>query len=159
MCDLSSHTGMIVNDILSPWRQSASDPFLLWHEFGPMPCDGMPPIGMHPHRGFNEEPRRNCYTLTSSLLNLISSAKGVQVPYLKKGRWMGVDHWNPEGEDQHPLEANAHSVCSLASLCNVTVCNTCPTRPRSLRIGKALTATLTEFAGWNGSVGQGRQWH
>lgn len=71
---------MIVNDILSPWRQSASDPFLLWHEFGPMPCDGMPPIGMHPHRGFNE------------------------VPYLKKGRWMGVDHWNPEGEDQHPLE-------------------------------------------------------
>ncbi len=55
---------------------------MLWHEFGPMPTSGMPPIGMHPHRGFNE------------------------VPYLKQGKWIGLDHWNPHGdEDTTPMSA------------------------------------------------------
>ena len=70
-CDPTG-TGMIVNDILTPWGFPDCDPFILLHEFGPKQGGmGNMPIGMHPHRGFNE------------------------VPYLKEGRWIGTDAWKP----------------------------------------------------------------
>merc|ERR1719440_2321110 len=78
-CDPTG-TGMIVNDILTPWNFPDTDPFILLHEFGPIE-GGMKtmPIGMHPHRGFNE------------------------VPYLKQGHWIGTDAWKPQGDPSHPM--------------------------------------------------------
>lgn len=67
----------LVVDCLQPFEQEETDPFLLLHAFGPTQISAMPPLGMHPHRGFNE------------------------CPYLKKGRWLATDPWNmdAEGED------------------------------------------------------------
>lgn len=72
---------MIVNDVLSPFNFNETDPFILWHEFGPMKMTGMPPVGMHPHRGFCE------------------------VPYLKQGYWVGTDYWNPRGGHHPPMQS------------------------------------------------------
>lgn len=82
-CDPTG-TGMIVNDILTPWNFPDSDPFILLHEFGPM-TGGMKtmPIGMHPHRGFNE------------------------APYLKQGQWTGTDAWRPDGDPSNPMRSGA----------------------------------------------------
>mmetsp|Transcript_87182 Transcript_87182/g.154388 ORF Transcript_87182/g.154388 Transcript_87182/m.154388 type:complete len:265 (+) Transcript_87182:131-925(+) len=44
-----------------------------------MELTGMPPVGMHPHRGFNE------------------------IPYLKQGTWVGTDYWNPNGGHHPPM--------------------------------------------------------
>ena len=50
-----------VNDILTPWQFGETDPFILLHEFGPMKeAMKMPPVGMHPHRGFNEVTEAIC---------------------------------------------------------------------------------------------------
>lgn len=72
---------MIVQDILSPYNFNETDPFILWHGFGPMSTSGMPPIGMHPHRGFCE------------------------VPYLKQGHWNPTDYWNPRGGHHPPMQS------------------------------------------------------
>lgn len=82
-CDPTG-TGMIVNDILTPWRFYDTDPFILLHEFGPIQSGGMNiPIGMHPHRGFNE------------------------APYLKQGQWVGTDAWKPQGDPAHPMRSGS----------------------------------------------------
>ena len=67
-------TGMMVVDCLGPFSAEITDPFLLLHAFGPAQIRDMPPLQMHPHRGFNE------------------------VPYLKQGRWIATDPWNMSGE-------------------------------------------------------------
>lgn len=80
-CDPTG-TGLIVNDILTPWNFPDSDPFILLHEFGPTEGGvGNVPIGMHPHRGFNE------------------------VPYLKQGHWIATDAWTPEGDPLHSMRS------------------------------------------------------
>eukprot|EP00928_Gymnodinium_smaydae_P030846 TRINITY_DN22813_c0_g1_i1.p1 TRINITY_DN22813_c0_g1~~TRINITY_DN22813_c0_g1_i1.p1 ORF type:complete len:332 (-),score=42.77 TRINITY_DN22813_c0_g1_i1:32-1027(-) len=83
-CDPTG-TGMIVNDILTPWRFPATDPFILLHEFGPVDggMSGKMPVGMHPHRGFNE------------------------CPYLKQGHWVGTDAWKPNGDPTQPMRSGA----------------------------------------------------
>lgn len=82
-CDPTG-TGMIVNDILTPWNFKTTDPFILLHEFGPMESSKMDvPVGMHPHRGFNE------------------------VPYLKQGCWIGTDAWKPKGDPANPMRSGA----------------------------------------------------
>ena len=65
---------IMVVDCLDPFPAEVTDPFLLLHAFGPAEIRDMPPLGMHPHRGFNE------------------------VPYLKQGRWLATDPWNMSGE-------------------------------------------------------------
>eukprot|EP00931_Biecheleriopsis_adriatica_P102874 TRINITY_DN77782_c0_g1_i1.p1 TRINITY_DN77782_c0_g1~~TRINITY_DN77782_c0_g1_i1.p1 ORF type:complete len:330 (+),score=42.49 TRINITY_DN77782_c0_g1_i1:76-990(+) len=82
-CDPTG-TGMIVNDILTPWNFPETDPFILLHEFGPIE-GGMKtmPVGMHPHRGFNE------------------------APYLKQGCWVGTDAWKPKGDPAHPMTSGS----------------------------------------------------
>mmetsp|Transcript_81703 Transcript_81703/g.212487 ORF Transcript_81703/g.212487 Transcript_81703/m.212487 type:complete len:327 (-) Transcript_81703:86-1066(-) len=73
-------TGMIVNDILTPWNFEATDPFILLHEFGPVDAGTMKvPIGMHPHRGFNE------------------------VPYIRQGHMIPTDAWQPQGDPANPM--------------------------------------------------------
>eukprot|EP00929_Paragymnodinium_shiwhaense_P120582 TRINITY_DN92541_c0_g1_i1.p1 TRINITY_DN92541_c0_g1~~TRINITY_DN92541_c0_g1_i1.p1 ORF type:complete len:340 (+),score=58.34 TRINITY_DN92541_c0_g1_i1:53-1021(+) len=83
-CDPTG-TGMIVNDILTPWKFEETDPFILLHEFGPVDASNFAnmPIGMHPHRGFNE------------------------APYLKQGFWVGTDAWKPNGDPANPMRSGA----------------------------------------------------
>eukprot|EP00747_Dinoflagellata_sp_TGD_P194611 gnl/TRDRNA2_/TRDRNA2_62225_c0_seq1.p1 gnl/TRDRNA2_/TRDRNA2_62225_c0~~gnl/TRDRNA2_/TRDRNA2_62225_c0_seq1.p1 ORF type:complete len:310 (-),score=30.84 gnl/TRDRNA2_/TRDRNA2_62225_c0_seq1:232-1161(-) len=73
--------GTLVNDVLSPWPYEDTDPFLLLHELGPRWIQkGMKQGGrqtIHPHRGFCE------------------------VPYMKSGHTISLDHWNPDG-GHHP---------------------------------------------------------
>eukprot|EP00747_Dinoflagellata_sp_TGD_P201241 gnl/TRDRNA2_/TRDRNA2_74722_c0_seq1.p1 gnl/TRDRNA2_/TRDRNA2_74722_c0~~gnl/TRDRNA2_/TRDRNA2_74722_c0_seq1.p1 ORF type:complete len:303 (-),score=51.05 gnl/TRDRNA2_/TRDRNA2_74722_c0_seq1:377-1246(-) len=69
----------MVNDVLSPFpNYKDTDPFILLHEFGPTSKLPNIPVGLHPHRGFNE------------------------VPYLKQGRWVPLDYWNPDGDPSQP---------------------------------------------------------
>lgn len=62
---------ILVNDILAPWTKADLDPFLLWHEIGPLQFRETAPLGMHPHRGF------------------------IEAPYFKEGPHIMLDRWNP----------------------------------------------------------------
>ena len=75
--DPTGSGSFMVVDCLGPFPAKESDPFLLLHAFGPMDMRRMPPLGMHPHRGFNE------------------------VPYFKMGSSYGTDPWNMSGEGEH----------------------------------------------------------